>query len=80
MSAVKSLRPVRNPDHEIRPDRARDRSPASPSLSGTRPRSEMSHMYEMYAYNRAEDHEDEATEAVQMALDRRDNGGAPQSR
>ncbi|PRX58367.1 hypothetical protein B0I32_12391 [Nonomuraea fuscirosea] len=36
-------------------------------------------MYEMYAWNRADDHEDEAVEAVQMALDRRDNGGAPQN-
>ncbi|SET28057.1 hypothetical protein SAMN05421811_102609 [Nonomuraea wenchangensis] len=35
-------------------------------------------MYEMYAWNRAEDHKDEAAEALQTALDRRDNGGAPQ--
>lgn len=36
-------------------------------------------MYEMYAWNRAEDQQDEAAEAVQIALDRRDNGGAPQN-
>ncbi len=35
-------------------------------------------MYEMYAWNRAEEHEDKAAEAVQTALDRRDNGGAPE--
>jgi hypothetical protein len=40
----------------------------------------MSHMYDMYAYNHAEEHEDEAAEAVQIALDRRDNGGVPQNR
>lgn len=33
----------------------------------------------MYEMNRAEDHQDEAAEAVQIALDRRDNGGAPQN-
>jgi hypothetical protein len=36
-------------------------------------------MYDMYAWNRAEEHEDEAAAAVQIALDRRDNGGAPQN-
>jgi hypothetical protein len=36
-------------------------------------------MYVMYAWNRAEEHEDEAAAAVQIALDRRDNGGAPQN-
>ncbi|MCP2348823.1 hypothetical protein [Nonomuraea roseoviolacea] len=39
----------------------------------------MSHMYEMYAWNGAEEHDDEAAEALQTALDRRDNGGAPVS-
>ncbi len=36
-------------------------------------------MYEMYSWNRAEDNQDEAAEALQTALDRRDNGGAPQN-
>jgi hypothetical protein len=36
-------------------------------------------MYEMDAWNRAEEYADEAAEAVQTALDRRDNGGAPQN-
>jgi hypothetical protein len=36
-------------------------------------------MYDMYAWNRSEEHEDEAAEALQTALDRRDNGGAPQN-
>ncbi|SDK13776.1 hypothetical protein SAMN05421869_11457 [Nonomuraea jiangxiensis] len=35
-------------------------------------------MYETHAANRPEEHEDKAAEAVQTALDRRDNGGAPQ--
>lgn len=35
-------------------------------------------MYEMYAWNSSEEHEDEAAQALQTALDRRDNGGAPQ--
>jgi hypothetical protein len=35
-------------------------------------------MYEMYAYA-TDENEDEATEALQTALDRRDNGGAPQN-
>ncbi|MBB5963063.1 hypothetical protein FHS22_002337 [Planomonospora venezuelensis] len=34
-------------------------------------------MYDMYPWNRSEDAEDEAAAALQMALDRRDNGGAP---
>lgn len=34
-------------------------------------------MYEMYSWNRADETEEEAAEAVQFALDRRDNGGAP---
>lgn len=34
-------------------------------------------MYDMYPWNRAEEVEDEAAEALQTALDRRDNGGAP---
>ncbi|MFG3440188.1 hypothetical protein ACGF0J_23315 [Nonomuraea sp. NPDC047897] len=38
-----------------------------------------SHMYEMYPYNRADERDDEAAEALQTALDRRDNGGAPES-
>ncbi|MBB2913877.1 hypothetical protein FHS43_005186 [Streptosporangium becharense] len=33
-------------------------------------------MYEMYPWNRTEDAENEAAEALQIALDRRDNGGA----
>jgi hypothetical protein len=36
-------------------------------------------MYEMYAWNPVDEQEDEAAEAVQTALDRRDNGGAPQN-
>jgi hypothetical protein len=36
-------------------------------------------MYEMYAWNSADETADEATEALQTALDRRDNGGAPQN-
>ncbi len=36
-------------------------------------------MYEMYAWNATDETEDEATEALQTALDRRDNGGAPQN-
>ncbi|MET7461638.1 hypothetical protein [Nonomuraea sp. 3-1Str] len=36
-------------------------------------------MYEMYSWNGAEERDDEAAEAVQTALDRRDNGGAPQA-
>ena len=35
-------------------------------------------MYEMYPWGRSEDAEDEAAAALQIALDRRDNGGAPQ--
>ena len=37
-------------------------------------------MYDMYPWNRPEEHprhEDEAPDAVQTALDRRDNGGLP---
>ncbi|MDP9865499.1 MULTISPECIES: hypothetical protein [Streptosporangium] len=34
-------------------------------------------MYDMYPWNRPEDAEDEAADALQTALDRRDNGGAP---
>ncbi|SPL92289.1 unnamed protein product [[Actinomadura] parvosata subsp. kistnae] len=36
-------------------------------------------MYDMYAWNRTEEQQDEAAEALQTALDRRDNGGAPQN-
>ena len=36
-------------------------------------------MYEMYPWNRSDEPEDEAAEALQTALDRRDNGGAPQN-
>jgi hypothetical protein len=36
-------------------------------------------MYEMYPWNRSDEHDDEAAEALQMALDRRDNGGVPQT-
>ncbi|MFB9200771.1 hypothetical protein ACFFV7_06165 [Nonomuraea spiralis] len=39
----------------------------------------MSDMYDMYAWNRTEEQENEAAEALQTALDRRDNGGAPQN-
>lgn len=35
-------------------------------------------MYDMYAWGRSEDAEDEAAKALQIALDRRDNGGVPQ--
>ncbi|MBB5132556.1 hypothetical protein HNP84_002272 [Thermocatellispora tengchongensis] len=31
----------------------------------------------MYPWNRSEDDNDEAAEALQFALDRRDNGGSP---
>lgn len=34
-------------------------------------------MYEMYPWNAPEETEDEAVEAVQLSLDRRDNGGQP---
>lgn len=34
-------------------------------------------MYDMYPWNRPEDAEDEAAQALQTALDRRDNGGVP---
>lgn len=34
-------------------------------------------MYDMYLWNVAEEDENEALEAVQIALDRRDNGGRP---
>jgi hypothetical protein len=35
-------------------------------------------MYDMYPWNRPEEaKKDEATNALQTALDRRDNGGAP---
>lgn len=34
-------------------------------------------MYDMYPWNRADDHEEEAAQALQTALDRRDNGGSP---
>ncbi|GLW06125.1 hypothetical protein Misp01_12550 [Microtetraspora sp. NBRC 13810] len=34
-------------------------------------------MYDMYPWNRADEERDEAQEAVQFALDRRDNGGSP---
>ncbi|GAA0921769.1 hypothetical protein GCM10009560_20750 [Nonomuraea longicatena] len=44
--------------------------------SPAHPRREIT-MYEMYPWNRADEHEDEAAEAVQFALDRRDNGGTP---
>ncbi len=36
-------------------------------------------MYDMYAWNSTDENEDEAAEALQTALDRRDNGGAPQN-
>ncbi|MEU6409848.1 hypothetical protein [Microbispora sp. NPDC046933] len=35
-------------------------------------------MYDMYPWGRSEDAEDEAAAALQIALDRRDNGGVPQ--
>src|ERR1700754_3356398 len=41
-------------------------------LSLERSRNEMSHMDEMYAGNRVDEHKDEAAEALQTALDRRD--------
>ncbi|SDH25038.1 hypothetical protein SAMN05421505_11318 [Sinosporangium album] len=34
-------------------------------------------MYEMYSWNTTDDHRDEAADAVQAALDLRDNGGVP---
>ncbi|GAA3123710.1 hypothetical protein GCM10010466_13240 [Planomonospora alba] len=34
-------------------------------------------MYDMYPWNSPEDAKEEAAEALQAALDRRDNGGAP---
>lgn len=34
-------------------------------------------MYEMYSWNAPEETENEAVEAVQLSLDRRDNGGRP---
>jgi hypothetical protein len=37
-------------------------------------------MYNMYPWNRSEDAKDEAADALQTALDRRDNGGDPQPR
>ncbi len=37
-------------------------------------------MYDMYAWNRNDEHEQEATDAVQTALDLRDNGGRPAER
>jgi hypothetical protein len=37
-------------------------------------------MYDMYAWSRNDDHEEEAIDAVQTALDRRDNGGRPTDR
>jgi len=37
-------------------------------------------MYNMYPWNRAEDDTDEAADALQIALDRRDNGGDPYQR
>ncbi|NAS24683.1 hypothetical protein GT755_23700 [Herbidospora sp. NEAU-GS84] len=35
-------------------------------------------MYDMYPWNRPEDTDDEVAEALQTALDRRDNGGSPE--
>ncbi|ADG89512.1 hypothetical protein Tbis_2813 [Thermobispora bispora DSM 43833] len=35
-------------------------------------------MSDTYPWNRPEDEENEAAAALQMALDRRDNGGPPQ--
>ncbi len=35
-------------------------------------------MYDMYPWNSPEDVRDEAADALQTALDRRDNGGAPE--
>ncbi|MDP9849448.1 hypothetical protein J2853_008659 [Streptosporangium lutulentum] len=37
-------------------------------------------MYEMYSWDRPDETEDEAAQALQTALDRRDNGGAPTDR
>ncbi|GAA3425158.1 hypothetical protein GCM10018953_23410 [Streptosporangium nondiastaticum] len=34
-------------------------------------------MYDMYPWNRPEENKDEAADALQTALDRRDNGGVP---
>lgn len=34
-------------------------------------------MYEMYPWNAPDETDDEAAEAIQFALDRRDNGGTP---
>lgn len=35
-------------------------------------------MYDMYPWNRSEDSDDQVAEALQTALDLRDNGGSPE--
>ncbi|MEU1876120.1 hypothetical protein ABZ470_02335 [Streptosporangium sp. NPDC020072] len=58
--------------------RTRDQGPGSPSsFSQLRANETRSVMYDMYPWNRPEDNENEAAQALQTALDRRDNGGVP---
>ncbi|GAA5041904.1 hypothetical protein GCM10023259_011080 [Thermocatellispora tengchongensis] len=62
--------------------RVRDRNPHRSSISARvaarlESQSEIITMYDMYPWNRSEDDNDEAAEALQFALDRRDNGGSP---
>ncbi|GAA4520370.1 hypothetical protein GCM10023096_43010 [Nonomuraea ferruginea] len=80
-SAGKPHRPVRDPDWRDqarsgpRPGFRLTASTHPASLQAHTPRNEMIAMRE-YA---ADEHRDEAAEALQTALDRRDNGGAPQN-
>ncbi|GGS58645.1 hypothetical protein GCM10010156_16640 [Planobispora rosea] len=66
MTRARDIRPGPDPRPEIRT--------ISPCSHATR--DEIA-MYDMYPWNRSEDAEDEAADALQTALDRRDNGGAP---
>ncbi|GAA4188924.1 hypothetical protein GCM10022252_24970 [Streptosporangium oxazolinicum] len=60
---------------DIRPGRSPDRSlDHLPCSHATETRFAM---YDMYPWNRPDETEDEAIDALQTALDRRDNGGAP---
>ncbi|GAA4223630.1 hypothetical protein GCM10023075_17390 [Streptosporangium album] len=67
--------PVRDPDpRHPGPVGLRPESGPSPCSHATEMRIAM---YDMYPWNRPEETEDEAADALQTALDRRDNGGVP---
>ncbi|GIH78690.1 hypothetical protein Plo01_51190 [Planobispora longispora] len=71
----KSSSPVRDPGprHQARSGSATGDPDHLPPCSHAT-RDEIA-MYDMYPWNRSDDAKDEAADALQTALDRRDNGG-----